>query len=803
MKSFSSSSLLCIFCRRWLCTILCLCLLFPLTGSLFSCSASPDTPEGDEHPASDTDPHLSSLIFRQVFGAGKQPDAAVGHSYIQLFNTSLEPVSLRGASLYVRRGDDSFYTEFPLPSHATIPGRHAYLIRCAPAGGKDGLPYNEEKAVFRLDAFDLSLEKLRLDQRENTVLLAASGRSIPMAVSPEVLPDIAALFVGTGEETDTLCPAYLAADMSKNKVAIKIDDRPDTPYAVRNLTQAGTADLLAWRPETTKGDVNTYTRSRLSEVIFSQYAGFYDEVFSLSLDAPAGYTIYYTTDGSTPTTSSPVYHEPILLDDTSSQTWGPEIKRGIRYLGDGAQPTAATLPGAHIIKAMASNGTEQTAVFTNTYFIIPGFSERYRTTVFSLSLPERDWISAEGFYNRYAASDPRPRANAYVEVFEPSGDRVGHSHIEIAVSGKYSATKLMKSLRLYFKKSLNDGGEGQNRLTWNLFGSYAVDNNGAPVAEFERLLLRNGGNDCGLSYIRDAFSQRLGALCGVDAMAYTPVLVFVNGEFWGMYNCRERYERQYFTEHYGVAKENVTVMESDYSLVNRDNLADYVVSDGDPADGADFNQLYHTIAASDLKDPEQYAYVCSRLDIDSVINMYVEHLIFGAADWPHNNIKLWRNSNPEDPSGMDTKWHYALLDQDTTLGLARPYHTSGFSEAFNHDSVTALIASKLMENDDFRDRFYLRYYEAVTEIYTVERMTELFWEVYDSVRPLMTLQQKRWPGDGASVDTWEKQMWTILSYLQNRPAYVLENFYRFFHISEDTILALRQGVSAASEQEPS
>ena len=108
-----------------------------------------------------------------------------------------------------------------------------------------------------------------------------------------------------------------------------------------------------------------------------------------------------------------------------------------------------------------------------------------------------------------------------------------------------------------------------------------------------------------------------------------------------------------------------------------------------------------------------------------------------------------------------------------------------------------------MENDDFRDRFYLRYYEAVTEIYTVERMTELFWEVYDSVRPLMTLQQKRWPGDGASVDTWEKQMQTILSYLQNRPVYALENFYRFFHISEDTILALRQSVSAASEQEPS
>ena len=737
-----------------------------------------------------------AIIISQVYGPGNNTDAACPMGYIQLFNTSDMAVSLEGLSIYHRKGNGVFL-EYRFADQLMILPRHYFLIRCASATGKDGSRYNTSYSIYEPTSFDASFENLHLDNSENTIVLGKSGINFNAeGFDFKTSSAVSEYFIGTELEDDfSLRNIHIAQGMSKHKIAVKTGLLKNSYYAVYNLTKLGQADLIRFAPQTSKGAVNDFIYPTRDEVSFSHQAGFYDQAFSLTLEAPAGYTIYYTIDGSTPTASSQKYKSPIFLDETTESAWGNEIKRGIQYLGEGAQPKSETMIGCHVIKAIGiDNETEaSTDVITNTYVIIPNFADTYRVKVFSLTLPVRNWISAIGIYNRYNSSDPRPRSEAYLELFDESGERVGHSNIEVGVSGKYSASKLMKSLRFYYKGSLNEDNEGEKSLRYTLFGSYATDDNDAIISEFERLILRNGGNDCGVSYVRDAFSQRLGGLLGVDHMAYTPALLFVNGEFWGVYNCRERYETQFATDHYGILPENVTVMESDYSKVNRDNLADYVVSDGDPADGDNFNDIYHFIERYGVTDPESYAWVCDVLDVDSLIDMYVEHLILCGADWPHNNIKLWRNKNPDDPSGFDTKWHYALLDQDTTLSLSWGYSADCFANAFNYNSVTALIMTKLMKNQTFANRFYLRYYEAATEIYTPEKMAELYYEVYDSVAPLMKLQEIRWPGDfPGGVAAWEKEMEKIFVFLQRRQKYALSTFYAYFSIDEAYVLSLRE-----------
>ena len=59
--------------------------------------------------------------------------------------------------------------------------------------------------------------------------------------------------------------------------------------------------------------------------------------------------------------------------------------------------------------------------------------------------------------------------------------------------------------------------------------------------------------------------QRVTSVLNADTMATASTLVFVNGEFRGVYNMRERYSPEYVESHYGVDKNNVTVIESDYS----------------------------------------------------------------------------------------------------------------------------------------------------------------------------------------------------------------------------------------------
>jgi phosphatidate cytidylyltransferase len=66
----------------------------------------------------------------------------------------------------------------------------------------------------------------------------------------------------------------------------------------------------------------------------------------------------------------------------------------ISYAGSAARPADSTQPGGYVIKAYGTDGTTSTAVYTNTYFVIPELCD-YGVTVMSISLPA-DVIMALG-----------------------------------------------------------------------------------------------------------------------------------------------------------------------------------------------------------------------------------------------------------------------------------------------------------------------------------------------------------------------------------------------------------------------
>ena len=188
--------------------------------------------------------------------------------------------------------------------------------------------------------------------------------------------------------------------------------------------------------------------SKLNEVLFSYDAGIYDKAFILNLSAKSGYTIYYTTDGSDPSVSSnrnrKKYTSGIMLTDTSAMGWGPLTRSW-------SAPSVSTQVGAHVIKAYATNGTESTDVFTNTYFVTDDL-EKYDVSIMSISMPKDEVIGSNGFYNNFlltgSITGGRRRGVGIMEVFDPEGDRVGNSRVEMAVSGNGSSGWAMKSLRI-------------------------------------------------------------------------------------------------------------------------------------------------------------------------------------------------------------------------------------------------------------------------------------------------------------------------------------------------------------------
>ncbi|MBR5123980.1 MAG: CotH kinase family protein, partial [Clostridia bacterium] len=757
---------------------------------------APDEPAGTDSVPEETlpyDPDLhpgdaskyAGVLIHSVYGTGKKgAEALISNGYVQLYNKTDKNISLKGASLYYKSDGSNPFDQFVFPDDAVIPAGGYYLVRAnAPSD------FNAANAVMKVEYCDAEWN-VYIDNKEIRLLLAPSGWSIARDEDITTFDDAISTFVATMEYHSSVYALY---DLSRNKVAVRTAMEEYSGYHTVNLTRSATPELRDLRTRTSSGIINEVVKSKLNEVMFSYDAGIYDKTLLLSLSAESGYTVYYTTDGTDPSVetnrSRKKYSTAIMLGDTSAMGWGPLTRSW-------STPTVSTQVGAHVIKAYATNGTESTAVFTNTYFITDDL-EQYGVTIMSFSMPREEVVGTEGFYNNFlltgSITGDRRRGVAIMEVFDPSGDRVGNSRVEMAVSGNGSSGWGMKSLRIYLKGALNQDAGLESNLNYDIFGGEAKDQWGQAITSFSRFMIRNSGNDCGTSYIRDAFMQTSAAGLNVSYMESASTLVFINGEFWGVYNFRERYSPEYVESHYGVNKDNVTVIESDYSQVHTNTNADFVLSSGVEGDQDPFNEMVQYMRDHNLANQEYYDHVASLMDVDSFIDMWVVRLFYVARDWPENNIKVWRNKNPDDPSGMDTKWHFTLLDLD--MGLSFYDFTTereNFFWAFDSGSVCGTMMRALMKNEGFKQQFMTRYYEVVRDHFTPEQLSAAFEEMYAERDPLMALQAGRWNEAGFTVSKWQTESSKIRSFVNNRQAIALSQFYSYFGTSEAEMETLSQ-----------
>ncbi len=499
----------------------------------------------------------------------------------------------------------------------------------------------------------------------------------------------------------------------------------------------------------------------MSSPIFSQESGFYAGSFELTIAAPEDCTVYYTLDGSIPTDRSMKLSGVLPVYDRSADPNTYSMMEGTT-LGKFYAPSLL-IDKATIIRAVAYNAAGGSSeVITKSYFV--GYQDRadYYGDVAVISLvtdPEHLFDYDTGIYVTGAAHDswrngknydPKIRywhqpANyknsgkewerpAHIDFFDVSGTLAFSDEIGIRMRGGASRAFLQKSFNLYARSEY-----GSKNIKYEIFPGLTSDDSGEVIKKYDSFMLRNGGNDTELTKIREVLIQELASGLGICAQASRPAVVFLNGEFWGLYNVQEKYSEDYIESHYGVDKNNVIIIEKDQ------------LNEGEAADIEYYHDLLSYAAGNNLSDSVKYEEFGTMLDIADFIDYVSVEVFVGNKDWGSNNVMLWRSrSIGTDHPYEDGRWRFMLYDTEYSTGLSYEnslaydarYNPSvvtdnTFWTIMNPNTTIGKIFTALSANESFRKQFTARFMEIADTVFHRNKVMPLLDQYADTYRPMM------------------------------------------------------------------
>jgi uncharacterized repeat protein (TIGR02543 family) len=478
------------------------------------------------------------------------------------------------------------------------------------------------------------------------------------------------------------------------------------------------------KPNTTK----TYTAVWEAPVKFTPPAGFYNENLLVSLSSiSSSDSIYYTTDGSEPGFTSMLYKNPINIAG-SSVLRARVLKKG--YL-PGTVHTHSYIQGRTGNLPVVSFSTTPANLFdyyTGIYVLGPNASD---VSPFKGANFWMDW--------------ERP---AHVEMFEPDGKLAFGLDAGIKIFGNYSRAQAQKSLAFYARKAY-----GTKEINYKVFPDLNIDRFGA-------MIVRNSGNDffganrVGASMMRDMLHTSMARPWGLEAAAGRQVAVYINGEYWGVQNLREKVNENFLSAHSGVAPENMNILERN-SIVVQGNSTEY-------------KNLVSFASLNDLANPQNYAYMGQKMDIDNFIHYYLLQLYIGNTDWPQNNIKFWK---PADGTGLwrwilfDTDFGFGrfntnLADQNSLLRLLDP------SVPKPPATWSTLLFRRLLANQEFRHKFINDFADHINTSFHTDTVKLFINKLYEGIKDEMPAHCARW---GGTMQEWNTAINTLNRFAEIRP----------------------------------
>lgn len=477
--------------------------------------------------------------------------------------------------------------------------------------------------------------------------------------------------------------------------------------------------------------------------VFSIESGVYEGPVVLELSGEG--SIFYTTNGDEPTTASTPYTGPITLEGIT----------GFPRTVQGTVPQEETPFAVTVRAAVADSSGNMGEIGTETYFIGENITDFYSLPMVNLTADTYDlWDHTDGIYENYNYEHNVP---AYFQYFSSDGQIGPEREVEIKVSGHGSRSPAKKSIRIYFTKGDTSNGK---YLEYNIIpdtrANYESD---APVTKFGKVTMRV--SDWTGTNLRDVLAQKIGAYTRCDVANSVPVALFLNGEYWGVYECREQYDERYVQYHYGIDNDNIVFLDRDWTLNPQYTVlpdtgtvyTDKIEYSSGPNNGNSKGRLGESYyreqwlyvrslaEEGNITDPKVYAEFCANVDIDNYIDFVITYLYTANDDWPGNNFKLWRVTDENiDPKtyGADGKWRFMIHDFD--IAFEDVNHETLFLSALEqgddsdarHPAFATALLGSLLKNEEFRNEFAQRTMAYLSTAMSSENITSIVDELAES-----------------------------------------------------------------------
>jgi len=421
----------------------------------------------------------------------------------------------------------------------------------------------------------------------------------------------------------------------------------------------------------------------------------------------------------------------------------------------------------------------------------------------------------------YSASNAWKRnreVEASFEVYEPGDGEKLRINVGLKIFGGWgSRGYAQKSMALFARSEY-----GYGKIRHPFFPNKAVDS-------FESIVLRNSGNDNQSTWLtyprppirefgtpvshgsyfvngnftmfRDAMMQSLVEETGLDTQGYRPAVLYLNGDYWGIYNIREKFSEHYVESTHDVPADDIDLIEG-YGSANSGSSSAY-------------NLMRNFIQSRPMNNSVYYQTVQDfYLDIDNFIDYHLA-VIYGQ-NFDIGNIKCWRQR-----SGVDRQFHWMLYDQDYSFNLWKPdvyipamrrdysdyenmfaFYTNpvGSGTGWPNSGGRTLLLREMLESDEFENSFVQRCADLLNTLFESERVLARIDTMAGVIRPEMGRHLSRWSWEGIqsrgfgiphkeedeplTVAHWESNVESMREFARARPDKLRQDLIDHFNLSK-------------------